>query len=423
MNKVKMKELISHEDSNNECSNDTLEPQAQKQPTTEHEDSKDKDLKENKDMGKWAPDTLVIGCGGARGYLYLGALHRLYATHYLEKITTYVGVSIGSILCFLLAAGFTPRQVWNEVKYLQTQELISMSSDIFKNFGLFKMNKIEERLEKIILPIFGKRPTYEEFFLNTQKDLRVIVSNITQKRKVVFCKDSHPKMDVIKTLCMSSSIPLLFEPYKYENLEFNDGANYTTYPIQEVDDGLRQILGLYIDDDMIDDTLFSKLNKILTGSWDGKRDETIQRSSAHCKHIRIYSNFLDTTGITLNMDKKIMLLSSGDTSATLWVQEQEHMPKEKPSYTFLRAVVDYDEDFNTRTHFEESDEEHEFEEMPVVPISFYKNKGKNIKMSESRNEKNKNLAVSNANVSESNNRLDNEPETIDDTEYNTEFLN
>lgn len=328
---------------------------------------------EKNTVNEWKPDTLVIGSGGARGYLYLGALHRLYANGYLENVKTFVGVSVGSILVFLIASGMTPRHIWSDFKFIQSKDLVSLSNNILKNFGLFKMDKIESYLQTLIEPIFGKSPTFQEFFDKTGNDLHIITSNITQRKKVVFCKSTHPNVEVIKTLCMSSSIPLVFEPYMYNNCEYNDGANYTTYPINEINDNKRQILGLYIDDVNEDDSIMNKMNMILTGSWDGKRNEAIKQSGNNVKHICIYSNFSDITGVTLDIDKKIKLLSAGDTSAQLWIQDQERCVTENPSYMFLRTVVDYCEMNNTSNqHYEESDEEHSDEEVnPVTKEAFY----------------------------------------------------
>lgn len=303
----------------------------------------------------WKPEALVIGSGGSRGYMFLGALHRLYAEKILDEVQHYVGVSIGSVLAFLLALGFNPREIWSEVKNLNSKELAEMSSNMFKNLGLLNMEKIKIRIENFIQGRFSKDITFIELYEKTSKDLSVLAFNITTKRKTIFNRHLTPNDPIITILCMSCSIPFLFEPYKYKGMEYNDGAMYDSYPISLVDNGTIKILGLYIDDE-VDDNPVSKINAILTGMLDGKRNDSIEKASDQCKHICIYSNFLDTTGISLDVNKKVILMASGDTSATLWLQDQRltEKEKEKPTYTYLKAVADYGESL-----FEESDEERE----------------------------------------------------------------
>jgi len=58
-------------------------------------------------------DTLCFSSGGIQGLSFISGLKYLCDNNYinLDKITTYVGTSIGSILSFLLILGYTPDEL------------------------------------------------------------------------------------------------------------------------------------------------------------------------------------------------------------------------------------------------------------------------------------------------------------------------
>src|SRR5665647_3755375 len=59
-------------------------------------------------MNIWQPDVMVLGPGGARGFLLLGCLKRLFEEKgFMKRTKTWVGVSVGSAICLLLVAGYT----------------------------------------------------------------------------------------------------------------------------------------------------------------------------------------------------------------------------------------------------------------------------------------------------------------------------
>ena len=51
---------------------------------------------------------LAIGGGGMKGYIAVGALQSINNNYNLNKFKSYIGISVGSLLCFFLSkkAGF-----------------------------------------------------------------------------------------------------------------------------------------------------------------------------------------------------------------------------------------------------------------------------------------------------------------------------
>ena len=68
-------------------------------------DSKDVDSKDvdNKDVKTNIHyDTLVLSGGSSKGIIILGCIQYLVDNYLLKGIETYIGTSVGSIICFLL---------------------------------------------------------------------------------------------------------------------------------------------------------------------------------------------------------------------------------------------------------------------------------------------------------------------------------
>jgi len=319
-------------------------------------------MEENSNV--WKPTALLIGSGGARGYMFLGATHRLFCEGYLENVTKYTGVSIGAVICLLLAVGYTPREIWKEAKYLKSTDLVKVSSNVFKNLGLFTTDIIRGRLNNLIKQRYDTPLTFKDLYEKTGNELSVLAFDFVLKRGVVFSLENTPDVDVLDGICGSISLPMMFEPFQDRYI---DGAMHDPYPIYLLDKEGDRVLGLYIDDKVSEDAV-SRINAIITGNLDGKRNENIERSSDRCQHIRIHSSYLDTSGISLDTDKKMTLMAGGDTSAFLWIRDvltrNEAQRRVNQKLTFMKSVLNYNEML-----MEEGDVLEENERLEVVPHS------------------------------------------------------
>jgi hypothetical protein len=56
-------------------------------------------------------DTLVLSGGSSKGIIILGALQYLIDNYLISNIETYIGTSVGSIICYLLLIGYTPIEI------------------------------------------------------------------------------------------------------------------------------------------------------------------------------------------------------------------------------------------------------------------------------------------------------------------------
>ena len=73
-------------------------------------------------------DTLVLPGGGIKGLTILGALQYCHDNFLLTDIVNYVGTSSGSMICYLLAIGYTPVDIITNICCNQIMEKIQFSS-------------------------------------------------------------------------------------------------------------------------------------------------------------------------------------------------------------------------------------------------------------------------------------------------------
>ncbi len=80
------------------------------------------------------PETLIVGSGGTKGFLFIGALEVFNEKGILKNVKKYVGVSVGSIISLYMILGFTTLEILNK----------AIDLDLFKSTK-FELNKIIEK--------------------------------------------------------------------------------------------------------------------------------------------------------------------------------------------------------------------------------------------------------------------------------------
>ena len=169
-------------------------------------------------------DTLVLSGGGIKGIAMLGAA----AYMNLEQYTTFVGVSVGSIVATVLAMRLDPRQVFEshvlKFKYVADVDITRLD----KTFGLDSGKYLDEWIASIIPDL-----TFDEFYKEFDKTLVVVATNLNFHAPVYFSHESYPALSVRKALRMSCSIPLYFSAVTYDGHLYVDGGLTNNFPLNE----------------------------------------------------------------------------------------------------------------------------------------------------------------------------------------------
>jgi NTE family protein len=200
---------------------------------------------------------LVFEGGGVKGIGLAGALHTLEERGYRPQ--NVAGTSAGSISAALLAAGYSAaelREIIMSLDYRQFQDkgwedrvpLIERSLSMLLDLGLYEgdvfLEWIRERLEAkgvrtfadLVHPDFADDPRF-------RSRLQVVASDVTKHELLVLPRDATKlgiepdDLEVALAVRMSMSIPVFFEPVRFENPKTHethvivDGGMLSNYPI------------------------------------------------------------------------------------------------------------------------------------------------------------------------------------------------
>ena len=208
---------------------------------------------------------LVFEGGGVKGIGLAGALATLEERDYRPQ--NVAGTSAGAITAALLAAGYSAaelREIIISLDYRQFQDkawednvpLLERSLSMLLDLGLYEGDRflewIGERLEAkgvrtfadLVHDDFADDPRY-------RSRLQVIASDVTTRELLVLPRDATKlgiepdELNVALAVRMSMSIPVFFEPVRFENPKTGrlhvivDGGMLSNYPVWlfDCDDG------------------------------------------------------------------------------------------------------------------------------------------------------------------------------------------
>jgi len=197
----------------------------------------------------------VFEGGGVKGIGLVGALKRAEKEGVTFKRVA--GTSAGAIVASLCAAGYSADEL-KGVLYSTDFKLFLDSTlprrkgwryfrivlSILSNYGIHSGKSFYEWIkEKLEQKGVSK-------FKDLKLPLKVIASDVTNKKMLVFDSQAHKDMEVAKAVRMSMSIPLFFYVYRWRNSEFAreetlvvDGGLLSNYPISIFDDHERPTIG------------------------------------------------------------------------------------------------------------------------------------------------------------------------------------
>lgn len=265
---------------------------------------------------EWCPTVLVLGPGGMKGFLELGALTRLEERGILKNVNSYLGVSVGALISLLRIIGYTYREIagigsdlnlfngWDDINF----------SEILRHNGIIGHDKLKSFLTKIVTSKLGIVPSFEQLFVMTNKVLRVVSYNLTAGTTCYFDYRTHPTRSVVDATMASCNIPLIFYKLKYLGDYYCDGAIGNPYPIDKVDDGATDILGIYIKsvpDLENQDDIAWYFDKVVHATMVEYRKHIIKNSSDRCKHLGLASDIKDVTGLAVDNKARTEMFRAG----------------------------------------------------------------------------------------------------------------
>lgn len=198
-------------------------------------------------------DTLCISGGGIKGIYYLGALDNLLTRKAinLQSINTYIGSSVGALICFCLILGVKPFPLLLKLIYSRFLLKFNLSSSEWSNNfpkSVFEfeviLNFLEELLNKVEPAALSL--TFKELHEKTGKHFIVSTYNISHYEMEYLSSKTTPSLKCITALQMSCSIPLIFPPVKVNDIFYADPIIVGGMPnVEVIDSASQRALVLY----------------------------------------------------------------------------------------------------------------------------------------------------------------------------------
>lgn len=200
-------------------------------------------------------DYLVFSGGSIKGIAFLGALQVLLEYKIItSNMKGYAGTSAGSIIASLLSIGLTYDEIQKYMFDIDISKIpddkigfIRDTENFIKNYGVCKGNYLYKYLGNIIKTKCGNKDyTIRQLYDDTGVKLVIPVTDVNKKETVYLhphnSVDAYKNIPIRLAVRMSTSVPFLFEPIKYNNSLFVDGGVIDNYPIN-VFDGEESELG------------------------------------------------------------------------------------------------------------------------------------------------------------------------------------
>jgi predicted acylesterase/phospholipase RssA len=179
-------------------------------------------------------DSIILSGGGTKGFCTLGALQYIYDNNLLSnKVNHYIGTSVGSIISYLLAIGFTPIEI---VVYICSNNVFE---NLLTNFsqlsnlwsGIYDYSSITKHCENMTLTKLDYIPTLKQLKDNFDKELIICSYNLTKHKREYISYLNYPDLSCLQAIRMSSSIPFIFNECINNSDEYIDGGVIDNYPI------------------------------------------------------------------------------------------------------------------------------------------------------------------------------------------------
>lgn len=264
---------------------------------------------------------LVLGPGGIKGYIELGAVFGLERNGVLNDVKIFIGVSVGAIISLFINIGISTRDILylaiDDVKIIDLDKdfnFIELVKNMNTNLGIFSLSHIKEILIKTVVGKLGYIPTMKELHLLTEKELNIVVFNLSECKTEYISYINYPDLSCVDAVLLSINIPIIFWRMTLNNSVYIDGAFGDPYPVLLYDNGENNILGICVRTNTDDKSYKSPLlylHDVIHCLFNLITTRNMRESSDKCVHIELDNNILDTIGTSLTIDDKAKMFLAG----------------------------------------------------------------------------------------------------------------
>jgi len=281
---------------------------------------------------------LVISSGAHNLFTQFSAIKTLIDSNFidLKNIKQIYGTSSGAIIGLLLSLNLEITEIYNYLLNRPWEKLFCVdSSQIFNSYennGFFDITILKKSFIPLLkLTKLKENFTFKDLYEYSGKKLHVFSTECNKIESVDFSLDKTPELSVIKAIYMSSCIPILFKPIKYEDKFYIDGAFTSHFPINEFiinnpDCDRDEILGINIfmglQKKINDDNLINFSFGVLNNFWkkEIKYYEIKYIIKLSCNYNFILDEFYK---IVKDKEKRLEYFECGKKDAELFIKSFE----------------------------------------------------------------------------------------------------
>ena len=271
-----------------------------------------------KEIKKLTPvyyDTLVLSGASSKAFATLGAIQYAFDNYLFKNLTTYVGTSSGSMICYLLAIGYTPIEI---MVYICSNQIMEKMNDfnivaMIQGRGAISFSNIQEELEKMSISKIGYLPTLNDIKEKMKKNLVCVTHNLTENRTEYLSWETHPHLPCVTAIHMSANLPLVFEKYRYGNCFYVDGGISDNFAIDTGEKMGEKILGINLNSELYnfssetDVSILEFIYNLINVPVIQAINHKIQMASNKCKIINIKDIGLNLKIFEFNITSSIKL--------------------------------------------------------------------------------------------------------------------
>ena len=276
--------------------------------------------------------TCLFGGGAIRGLAYVGAIRALEELDIEFDIIG--GSSVGSIFATLLACGYKSYELESLFMKVNFELFKDIHLGLGKGLGLSKGGIFIDWLNELIaqkLEIKSKDIAFKDL----KRDLVVITTNLKAFNTQEFSKYETPDFEIAKAIRISSSMPGLMPPYKYNGADLVDGDLQKASPMWKLTDTLNnsesRILEFRLEGDCSDESKnpLSFINTIYSCVTDVATDFVTEIYGQNDRYdcIRINTGDIFFADFNLDKDSRRNLINNGYEQTMRYFKE--FLPKKK----------------------------------------------------------------------------------------------
>ena len=264
-------------------------------------------------------DTLILSGGSTKGISFLGSLKYLIENNYIDrrlkniKKIYCVSASILFVLSLILL-DFDYDYIESEMINFNYNSLLNINDMSIKNFvndyGLINYNRNYIYIQKLFKEKYNcETMSLKRFYKLFGIHIVVKVVNVTKDRIEYIDHINNPKINILKLIQMTTSIPILINPIKYKGNLYLDGGLSGNCPIEANNSDN------YLCIEIIPDKNSDKINNIfdfVKKGWEMYSPDILIRKYDK-KNIKINLSHLNLnlSSFNLDNDKKKLLLIEG----------------------------------------------------------------------------------------------------------------